>query len=119
MIKGIIFDFDGVIVDSEPLYIETLLGLLCAGPFLGGFMGYFMNTSSFHNQLVPYMQGSKVLAISRTSIKQVPVRFPITSSEQHDIAQFFLTLDRLISLRARQLEKLKALKTGFLQKMFV
>ena len=28
MIKGIIFDFDGVIVDSEPLYIETLLGYL-------------------------------------------------------------------------------------------
>ena len=28
MIKGIIFDFDGVIVDSEPLYIETLLEYL-------------------------------------------------------------------------------------------
>ena len=40
-------------------------------------------------------------------------------NEQHDIALFFLTLDHLISLRARQLEKLKALKTGFLQKMFV
>lgn len=40
-------------------------------------------------------------------------------NEQRDIAQFFLTLDRLISLRSRQLEKLKAIKTGFLQKMFV
>jgi len=39
--------------------------------------------------------------------------------EQHDIAEFFMTLDRLISLRSRQLEKLKALKSGFLQKMFV
>lgn len=87
--------------------------------FAKGYMGYFMNTSSFHNQLVPYMQGSKVLAISRTSIKEVPVRFPASISEQHDIAKFFLTLDRLIFLRARQLEKLKALKTGFLQKMFV
>lgn len=40
-------------------------------------------------------------------------------NEQHDVAQFFRTLDHLISLRARQLEKLKAIKTGFLQKMFV
>ena len=40
-------------------------------------------------------------------------------NEQHDIAQFFLTIDHLISLRTRQLEKLKALKAGFLQKMFV
>ena len=39
--------------------------------------------------------------------------------EQHDIATFFTTLDRLISLRARQLEKLKSLKSGCLQKMFV
>lgn len=44
--------------------------------------------------------------------------FP-NKDEQHDIAMFFTTLDRLISLRARQLEKLKALKSGCLQKMFV
>ena len=82
-------------------------------------MGYFMNTSSFHNQLLPYMQGSKVLAISRTAIKEVPVRYPSVGSEQHDIAVFFTTLDSLIELRTRQLEKLKALKSGCLQKMFV
>lgn len=87
--------------------------------FSQGYMGFFMNSSTFHNQLRPYMQGSKVLAISKTSIKEIPVRFPHSAVEQHLIAQFFLTLDRLIFLRARQLEKLKALKTGFLQKMFV
>lgn len=87
--------------------------------FSYGFMGYFMNTSSFHNQLLPYMQGSKVLAISRTAIKEVPVRYPSVDSEQHDIAVFFTTLDKLIGLRARQLEKLKALKSGCFQKMFV
>ena len=87
--------------------------------FAMGYLGYFMNTSTFHNQLIPFMQGSKVLAISRASIKEVPVRYPSSSSEQHDIAEFFMTLDRLISLRSRQLEKLKALKSGFLQKMFV
>ena len=87
--------------------------------FAMGYLGYFMNTSTFHNQLIPFMQGSKVLAISRASIKEVPVRYPSSSSEQHDIADFFMTLDRLISLRSRQLEKLKALKSGFLQKMFV
>jgi len=39
--------------------------------------------------------------------------------EQHKIAEFFTTLNNLITLRTQQLAKLKSLKTSCLQKMFV
>ena len=35
---GVLFNLKKIMAGD----IETLLGLLCAGPFLGGFMGYFM-----------------------------------------------------------------------------
>lgn len=87
--------------------------------FAIGFMGNFMNTSSFHDQLIPFMQGTKVLGISKTAISDIPVRYPSSLEEQSRISEFFTTLNSLITLRTQQLAKLKSLKTSCLQKMFV
>ncbi len=87
--------------------------------FAIGFMGNFMNTSSFHDQLIPFMQGTKVLGISKTAISDIPVRYPSSLEEQSRISEFFATLNSLITLRTQQLAKLKSLKTSCLQKMFV
>ena len=87
-----------------------------------GYLSYFFKTSLWHPFM--HLNGNTGARYDRFSIRNdifenMSISRPQLPAEQHDIAQFFFTLDRLISLRARQLEKLKAIKTGFLQKMFV
>lgn len=88
-------------------------------PFAPFYMGYFLNSDAFHNQLLPIMQGTKVLSISKTSIKRTVVFFPRDKAEQEKIGSYFRTLDVLISQHATQLKKLKQLKSACLEKMFV
>ena len=43
---------------------------------------------------------------------------PKTMAEQKTIGQYFTSLDNLITLHQRELDKLIELKKGFMQKMF-
>ena len=83
------------------------------------YLGYFLNSNAFHNQLLPLMQGTKVLSISKTVIKQTTIYSPINIFEQQKIGTYFRTLDKLISKHGIQLQKLKQLKSACLEKMFV
>ena len=46
------------------------------GLFAPGFLGYFLNSSVYHNQLLPLMQGIKVLSISKTAIGDTVIKYP-------------------------------------------
>ena len=37
--------------------------------FAKGFLGYYLNSNAYHDQLLPLMQGTKVSSISKTSLK--------------------------------------------------
>lgn len=65
------------------------------------YLGYFMNSPSYHRQLLPLMQGIKVLSISRTNLAKTTVCYPASSREQSQIGQLFVDLDRLITLHQR------------------
>ena len=82
------------------------------------FWGYYINSNSFHRQLLPMIQGSKISSISKTSLSATYVVFPVVE-EQQSIASFFTSLDRQIALHAKRLEKLKQIKSTCLDKMFV
>lgn len=82
------------------------------------FWGYYINSNSFHRQLLPMIQGSKISSISKTSLSATYVVFPVVE-EQQSIASFFTSLDRQIALHAQCLEKLKQIKAACLDKMFV
>ena len=84
-----------------------------------GFLGFYLNSKAYHNQLLPLIQGTKVSSISKSSLKETWVTFPFSSNEQKKIGRFFLTLNNLITLHQRKLEVLKKLKKGLLQQMFV
>ena len=45
-------------------------------PFAPFYLGYFFNSDAFHNQLLSIMQGTKVLSISKTSIRRTKIFFP-------------------------------------------
>ena len=84
-----------------------------------GYLGYYLNSNAYHHQLLPLMQGIKVLSLSRSNIQKTSVSYPIAVKEQQLIAYYFSQLDHLITLHQRELEKLKNLKKACLEKMFV
>jgi type I restriction enzyme S subunit len=98
------------------LHTIALRPLARFAPF---YLGYYLNSNAFHDQLIPIMQGTKVLSISKTAIKQTVICFPTDEAEQQKIGTYFRTLDELISQNAVQLAKLKQLKSACLEKMFV
>ena len=84
-----------------------------------GYLGYYMNSASFHNQLLPLMQGIKVTSFSKTALQNTDILYPKSATEQAAIGTYFRNIDNLITLHQRELEKLKNLKKACLEKMFV
>ena len=87
--------------------------------FASGYLGYYMNSNSYHDQLLPLMQGIKVTSVSKSSILNTVVSFPSKLAEQAEIGRYFIQLDTLITLHQQKLEKLKNIKKSMLEKMFV
>ena len=84
-----------------------------------GYLGYYLNSNAYHYQLLPLMQGIKVLSLSRSNIQKTSVSYPSAMKEQQLIASYFSQLDHLITLHQRKVEKLQIMKKSMLEKMFV
>lgn len=69
--------------------------------FAPSYLGYYFNSAAYHNQLLPLMQGIKVISVSRSAIKDTDVQFP-AFAEQRVIGAFFRSLDNLITLHQRK-----------------
>ena len=66
--------------------------------FATAYLGYFFNSPCYRTQLLPLMQGIKVLSLSKTALLQTDIFYPKDQSEQARIGTFFRHLDRLITL---------------------
>ena len=86
--------------------------------FGDGYLGFYLNSESFRDQLYPLMQGIKVTSISKGALKNVDLKFPKDIFEQQRIGSLFLEINKSITLHQRKLDDLKELKKGLLQKMF-
>ena len=64
------------------------------------------------------MQGIKVTSISKSAMQDTDIVYPKSVEEQGKIGDYFRSLDRLITLYQRELEKLKNIKKTLLEKMF-
>lgn len=82
------------------------------------FLGYYINSNTYHRQLLRLIQGSKVSSISKGNLQKTLVSFPKDFEEQQKIGAFFKKIDDTIALHQRKLDLLKEQKKGFLQKMF-
>ena len=67
-----------------------------------GYLGYYLNSNAYHHQLLPLMQGIKVLSLSRSNIQKTTVSYPSAMKEQQLIASYFSQLDHLITLHQRK-----------------
>ncbi|TKF17395.1 restriction endonuclease subunit S [Vibrio genomosp. F6] len=87
--------------------------------FASKYLGYYLNSASYHDQLSSLMQGTKVLSISKTAIQNTLVVFPKNVEEQTAIGNYFQKLDSLINQHQQQITKLSNIKQACLSKMFV
>ena len=83
------------------------------------FLGYYMNSSAYHNQLIPLMQGIKVTSISKSALQDTEMIIPKSKEEQTKIGEYFSNLDNLITLHQHKLDKLQNIKNACMKKMFV
>ena len=86
--------------------------------FSTGYLGYYINSNSYHRQLLPLMQGIKVTSISKSATQNTDILYPKMKEEQFKIGSYFSKLDNLITLHQRKLDKLKNIKKSMLEKMF-
>ena len=86
--------------------------------FASGYLGYYLNSGAYHNQLIPLMQGIKVTSISKSAMQDTDIDYPKSQEEQGKIGAYFKFLDEMITLHHRKCEETKKLKKFMLQKMF-
>lgn len=86
--------------------------------FAPGFIGYYLNSPSYHNRLIPLLTGTKVYSISKANIKNTFVLYPEKYEEQQKIADCLSSIDELIDAESRKLKVLEKYKKGLMQKLF-
>ena len=86
--------------------------------FAMGYLGYYLNSDVYHQQLIPLMQGIKVTSISKSAMQNTDIVYPKSVDEQKQIGAYFMHLDHLITLHQRKCDETKELKKYMLQKMF-
>ena len=70
--------------------------------FASGYLGYYLNSSAYHDQLLPLIQGTKISSISKSALLNTDIIYPDSEQEQLQIGQFFQSLDNLITLHQRK-----------------
>lgn len=85
--------------------------------FAPKYLGYFMNSDTYHNQLRPYMQGIKVTSIIKANIKLTSISIP-SLPEQQKIAEFLSTIDTVIAKQKETVSAWEERKKGVMQKLF-
>lgn len=81
------------------------------------YLGYFVNSPKYHNQLIPYIQGVKVSSISKTLIKNTTISYP-SLEEQTKIASFLSCLDEKIAVQNKIISKYETLIKGIRHRIF-
>ena len=106
------------IVDHNIISGLHTIPLRPVNKFAYGYLGFYLNSNSYHNQLKPLMQGIKVTSISKNLLKTTTLNYPSNIQEQKIIGRYFDALNHLITLHQRKLEKLKIIKKSMLENLF-
>ena len=86
-------------------------------PFASMYLGYYMNTPHYHKQLIPLMQGIKVLSISKGNISKTEISSPQTIAEQEKISRFLYLLDQRAAAQSKIIDALKKYKRGVVRSL--
>ena len=81
------------------------------------FLALAISNGQPQKELAKKAQGKSVVHVHNSDIQEVSIFYP-SRTEQDKIVNVFRTLDHLITLHQRKLEKLKNIKNSMLEKMF-
>ncbi|WP_154549564.1 restriction endonuclease subunit S [Lactobacillus porci] len=70
------------------------------------FLGYYINSPTYHNQLKPLMHGIKVTSISKSALQDTDIIIPKSTDEQIKIGVCVLRLDHFIALHQQKIDNL-------------
>lgn len=85
--------------------------------FASKYLGYYINSPAYHNQLLAIMQGIKVYSISKSNIANTIIKFPNIQT-QSKIAELLFVLDRRIEKQHRLIDSIKSYKRGLKSRLF-
>jgi type I restriction enzyme S subunit len=83
--------------------------------FASGYLGYYMNSSAYHSQLLPLMQGIKVTSVSKNSVQKTRIVFPGELPEQAAIGRFFIAIDTFLASYRNEIAETQKKKKVLLQ----
>lgn len=81
------------------------------------FYGFYLNSNSFHNKIIPLLEGTKVSSISKSNLNTLSVIVPKVE-EQEKIGDLFKKIEALIEVQEGKVSKLEDFKKSMLQKVF-
>lgn len=77
-----------------------------------GYLGYYINSKNYHNQLFPHITGIKVSSISKKAIKTTVLNLPKDIDEQKAIVEVLSSLDAEIASLEEEKDKMMQIKAG-------
>lgn len=85
--------------------------------FAPKWLGYYINSACWHDQILPFITGTKVSAISKAAVSQTKLFFPAKIEEQQRIANALSDVDTLINNLEKLIAKKKNIKQGAMQQL--
>ena len=86
------------------------------GEFVPKWLGYYMNSHLYHDQLLPYIHGTKVSSVSKGALGDTVIIVP-KASEQKRIVDALSDVDALISNLQKLIRKKKNVRQGTMQSL--
>ena len=80
-----------------------------------GFLGYYMNSAHYHDQLYQYITGIKVSSISKKSLSATTFTIPSNLQEQKAIADILTSMDTEIQNLEAERDKMQAIQAGAME----
>lgn len=77
-----------------------------------GFLGYYMNSSIYHDQLYPYITGIKVSSVSKKSFGETELCIPADIDEQEAIVSVLRDIDEEIKALENERDKMIQIREG-------
>ncbi|MDE7341361.1 MAG: restriction endonuclease subunit S [Lachnospiraceae bacterium] len=94
--------------------LHTIACRVKSGEFVPKWLGYYMNSHLYHDQLLPYIHGTKVSSVSKGSLGDTAIIVP-SPKEQERIVEALFDIDNLITDLSRLIRKKKDIRQGTLQ----
>ncbi|MGO5314336.1 restriction endonuclease subunit S [Bilifractor sp. LCP21S3_A7] len=108
-----------IVPDNKPLYSKDadLIWIKHSANFDSRYLYTYFISEEFREYLASISHMGTIPHYTIEQVKDTPVRLP-SIDEQRELGDFFVSLDHLITLHQRKLEKLKILKKTMLENCF-